>query len=95
METENANPIDLRFSDEEMLPMRRSIVVPSALAFTVLTALAACAPGPAAPVNAQQQQQQQQQQTPASCGGDQGMAAQFYRNLNGAPSMGPPPSKCP
>jgi hypothetical protein len=65
----------------------RTLIVPSVLAFTVLTALAACEPGPATPVNAQQK--------PASCGGDQGMASQFARDQTGAPSMGPPPSKCP
>jgi hypothetical protein len=83
-------PSHPRSSNEEMLPMMRAVVVPSALAFTVLTGLAACAPTPQgiAPVKAEQQ-------TPASCGGDQGMATQFYRDLNGAPSMGPPPSKCP
>jgi hypothetical protein len=84
------SPLNPRSSDDETPAMVRSIVVPSALAFTVLTALAACAPTPqgTAPVKAEQQ-------APSSCGGDQGMATQFYRDLNGAPSMGPPPSKCP
>ncbi len=83
-------PLKPRSSDEELLPMMRAIVVPSALAFTVLTVLAACAPPPQgiAPVKAGQQ-------TPSSCGGDQGMASQDSRNQTGAPSMGPPPSKCP
>ena len=83
-------PSNPRSSDEQILSMMRAIVVVCALAFTVLTALTACAPTPqeTAPVKAEQQK-------PSSCGGDQGMATQFYRDLNGAPSMGPPPSKCP
>jgi hypothetical protein len=61
----------------------RALVVSCPLAFTVLAALAACVPSPKA-----------QQQQMSGCGGDQGMATQFYDQATGAPRMGPSP-KCP
>jgi hypothetical protein len=84
-------PLNPRSRDQKMLHMMRAVAVPSLLALVVLAAMAACGPTPEgnAPVKAGQQM-------PANtdCGGDQGMATQFYHDLNGTRSGPAPTSNC-
>lgn len=85
-----------------MTPSMRTMVLAGALAVAVLTALAACEPTPQEkaaalppPGDMSTFSVTAEAQAPSSCGGDLGMATQFYRNQNGARSMGPPASECP
>lgn len=78
--------------------------MPTALAFAVLPALAACAPTPEGIARVKAEQEAFYERTflpdapkpgdPAyvatACGGDHGMAEQWFDDRNGYPRIGPP-----
>jgi hypothetical protein len=81
----------------------RAILAP-ALASVVLATLAACAPTPEGIARVKAEQQAFYERTfvpgaptpgdpaydPTACGGDHGMAEQWYQDLRGYPRIGPP-----